>query len=90
MFLKGVYLVFFSNASNAISVKFSAECRKIQMNAKNAAFCSVCHEFMHLENVKSFTRTNINQPDFTPRKARKLRQFWHIDRTKKDTFEIRK
>ena len=28
-----------------------------------------------LENVKSFTRTNINQPDFTRRKARKSRHF---------------
>ena len=28
-----------------------------------------------LENVKSFTRTNINKPDFTPRKSR---LFWHF------------
>ena len=31
-----------------------------------------------LENVKSFTRTNINKPDFTTRKARKSRHFWHF------------
>ena len=30
-----------------------------------------------LENVKSFTRTNINKPDFTPRKAYNSRHFWH-------------
>ena len=34
------------------------------------------------ENVKSFTRTNINKPDFTPRKARKSRHFWHFKPTK--------
>ena len=30
-----------------------------------------------LEKVKSFTRTNINKPDFTPRKAYNSRHFWH-------------
>ena len=37
---------------------------------------------LELENVKSFTRTNINKPDFTPRKARKSRHFWHFKPTK--------
>ena len=32
-------------------------------------------EGSELENVKSFTRTNINKPDFTPRKACKSRHF---------------
>ena len=35
-----------------------------------------------LENVKSFTRTKINKPDFTLRKARKSRHFWHFKPTK--------
>ena len=38
-----------------------------------------------LENVKSFTRTNINKPDFTPGKARKSRHFWHFKPTKYKT-----
>ena len=28
-----------------------------------------------MENVKSFTRTNINKLEFTPKKARKSRHF---------------
>ena len=39
-----------------------------------------------LENVKSFTRTNINKPDFTPRKARKSRHFWHFKPTKQNLW----
>ena len=39
-----------------------------------------------LENVKSFTRTNINQPDFTRRKARKSRHFWHFKPTKQNLW----
>ena len=37
-----------------------------------------------LENVKSFTRININKPDFTPRKARKSRHFWNFKPTKQN------
>ena len=37
-----------------------------------------------LENVKSFTRTNINKPNFTPRKACKSRHFWHFKPTKQN------
>ena len=39
-----------------------------------------------LENVKSFTRTNIIKPDFTPRKARKSRHFWHFKPTKQNLW----
>ena len=42
--------------------------------------------FAELENVKSFTRTNINKPDFTPRKARKSRHFWHFKPTKQNLW----
>ena len=38
------------------------------------------------ENVKSFTRTNINKPDFTPRKARKSQHFWHFKPTKQNLW----
>ena len=41
-------------------------------------------EASELENVKSFTRTNINKPDFTPRKARKSRHFQHFKPTKQN------
>ena len=39
-----------------------------------------------MENVKSFTRTNINKTDFTPRKARKSRHFWHFKPTKQNLW----
>ena len=39
-----------------------------------------------MENVKSFTRTNNNKPDFTPRKARKSRNFWHFKPTKQNLW----
>ena len=39
-----------------------------------------------LENIKSFTRTNINKPDFTPRKACKSRHFWHFIPTKQNLW----
>ena len=42
--------------------------------------------FSRLENVKSFTWTNINKPDFTPRKTRKSRHFWHFKPTKQNLW----
>ena len=39
-----------------------------------------------LENVKSFTRTNINKPDFTPRKTRKSQHFWRFKPTKQNLW----
>ena len=39
-----------------------------------------------MENVKSFTRTNINKPNFTPRKVRKSRHFWHFKPTKQNLW----
>ena len=39
-----------------------------------------------LENIKSFTRTNINKPYFTPRKARRWRHFWHFYPTKQSLW----
>ena len=39
-----------------------------------------------LQNVKSFTRTKIFKTDFTPRKARKLQQFWHFKPTKQNLW----
>ena len=35
-----------------------------------------------LRNVNSFTRCKTAELDFTPRKARKLRQFWDLSETK--------
>ena len=49
-------------------------------------FCQGIHLLPELENVKSFTRTNINKPDFTPRKARKSRHFWHFKPTKQNLW----
>ena len=40
-----------------------------------------------LENVESFTRTNISKPDFTLRKARKSQHFWHF-KPKKQNWPI--
>ena len=39
-----------------------------------------------MENVKSFTRTNINKPYFTPIKARKSRHIWHFKHTKQNLW----
>ena len=39
-----------------------------------------------LQNVKYFMRTNIVKPYFTPRKARKLRHFWHFKPTKQNLW----
>ena len=39
-----------------------------------------------MENVKSFTRTNIDKLDFTPKKARKSRHFWHFKPTKQNLW----
>ena len=47
----------------------------------NANILPRCAE---LENVKSFTRTNISKPDFTLRKARKSQHFWHFKLTKQN------
>ena len=55
---------------------------QIKQGCLPSSVCMVCHPEM--ENVKSFTRTNINKPDFTPRKARKLRHFWHFKPTKQN------
>ena len=35
-----------------------------------------------LQNVNSFTRSKILELNFTPRKARKKRQFWHLSQIK--------
>ena len=50
----------------------------------NANILPRCAE---LENVKSFTRTNISKPDFTLRKARKSQHFWHF-KPKKQNWPI--
>ena len=39
-----------------------------------------------LQNVKSFTRTNMVKPDFTPRKARKSRHFFQTYKTELMVF----
>ena len=42
--------------------------------------------FAEMENVKSFTRTDINKPDFTRRKSRKSRHFSHFKPTKQNLW----
>ena len=46
------YLIFVSNAGNAVSVNFLAECKKFQKNEKITALGSVCRKFTHFPSVK--------------------------------------
>ena len=59
----------------------------LQFFLKNVDHCrkslDIYMQIPELENVKSFTRTNINKPDFTPRKSR---HFWHFKPTKQNLW----
>ena len=46
------YLIFVSNAGNAMSVNFLAKCKKIQKNEKITALGSICRNFTHFPSVK--------------------------------------
>ena len=41
------YIIFVTNATNVVSVKFSPKYEKFLKNAKKNVFCSVGHEFTH-------------------------------------------
>ena len=61
-----------------IHSKFCSQSYKIYLHFDSLIFTA------ELQNVKSFTQTNIVKPDFTPRKVHKLRHFQHFKPTKQN------
>ena len=68
-----------------IQFKDFALCKRIDISQlwddddDNVDHTASCQSLLsELRNVKSFTRSKIPDLNFTPRKARKQQQFWHL------------
>ena len=49
---KAIYLIFVTNAANAVPVKILAQCKKIPEEPEKYCFWQFCRKFTHFPSVK--------------------------------------
>ena len=49
---KAIYLIFVTNAANAVRVKILAQCKKIPEEPEKYCFWQFCRKFTHFPSVK--------------------------------------